>query len=78
MQFYRHPVYLLETFVDTGLFKGTCYKAANWVYVGKTTGRGKNDKTNKPNRPIKAVWCYPLLKKFRERLTDLSLNNGLI
>jgi hypothetical protein len=66
--FYKHPVYFLETFVDTERFKGTCYKAANWIYLGRTTGRGKNDQTHKVNRSIKAVWGYPLLKDFRERL----------
>ncbi len=67
-QIYNHPVYLLETFVDTEKFKGTCYKAANWQYIGKTTGRGKNDQTKKQNRSIKAVWVYPLSKNFRENL----------
>lgn len=65
---YGHPVYFLETFVDTELFSGTCYKAANWIYLGVTTGRGKNDQTHKQNRSIKAVWGYPLSKKFREVL----------
>lgn len=65
---YNHPVYFLETFVDTELFKGTCYKAANWRYLGLTTGRGKNDHTKKPNRSIKAVWGYPLCKNFRNLL----------
>jgi hypothetical protein len=66
---YRHPVYYLETFVDTEKgFKGTCYKAANWIYLGKTTGRGKNDHTRKPNRSLKAVYGYPLVKDFREKL----------
>src|SRR5882724_3226051 len=50
---YAHPVYLLETFVDPERFRGTCYRAANWVVVGRTTGRGKNDLTHKPNRSIK-------------------------
>jgi hypothetical protein len=63
---YNHPIYLLETFVDTEKFEGTCYRAANWIYLGVTTGRGKNDQTNKPNRSLKAVWCYPLCKNFRE------------
>lgn len=63
---YNHPVYLLETFVDTEKFAGTSYHAANWVYLGVTTGRGKNDHTNKPNRSLKAVWCYPLCKNFRQ------------
>lgn len=65
---YQHPIYYLETFVDTERFKGTCYQAANWIYLGRTTGRGKNDQTNKVNRSIKAVWGYPLAKDFREHL----------
>lgn len=66
---YHHPVYYLETFVDKQRFKGTCYKAANWIYIGDTTGRGKNDQTKKPNRSIKAVLGYPLTKDFRKYLT---------
>lgn len=62
---YRHPIYYLETFVDKTHYAGTCYKAANWIYLGDTTGRGKNDHTNKPNRSIKAVWGYPLTRNFR-------------
>ena len=66
---YNHPVYFLETFVDTERsFKGTCYKAANWQLLGKTTGRGKNDQTFKQNRSIKDVWGYPLRKDFRKFL----------
>ena len=65
---YNHPIYYVETFVDKERFAGTCYKAANWIYLGDTTGRGKDDHTNKPNRSIKAVWGYPLLRDFRERL----------
>lgn len=68
---YHHAIYLIETFVDTERFAGTCYKAANWKYLGRTTGRGKNDHTNKANRSIKAVWGYPLTKDFRERLTHV-------
>ena len=67
---YQHPVYFQETFVDMERFKGTCYKAANWIYLGKTTGRGKNDHTYKPNRSIKAVWAYPLCRDFRARLCE--------
>lgn len=66
---YAHPVYWLETFVDTDLFRGTCYQAANWIYLGTTTGRGKNDKTHRPNRSLKAVWGYPLCRDYRERLS---------
>lgn len=63
-KYYNHPIYYLETFVDTERFVGTCYKAANWKYLGTTTGRGKNDQTQKINRSIKAVWGYPLSKHF--------------
>jgi hypothetical protein len=62
---YNHPVYLLETFVDPDMYAGTCYRAANWIPLGITTGRGKNDQTHKPNRSPKAVWCYPLQRNFR-------------
>lgn len=65
---YRHRIHYLETFVDKTRFAGTCYKAANWIYLGDTTGRGKNDHTYKPNRSIKAVWGYPLTKDFRAAL----------
>jgi len=67
---YSHPLYYLETFVDKERFAGTCYKAANWIYLGDTTGRGKNDQTHKPNRSIKAVWGYPLSRQFRSRLSE--------
>jgi hypothetical protein len=66
---YNHRVYFLETFVDKDRFAGTCYNAANWIYLGDTTGRGKNDRTHRPNRSIKAVWGYPLDKRFRAYLT---------
>jgi hypothetical protein len=66
---YNHRVYYLETFVDKDRFAGTCYNAANWIYLGDTTGRGKNDQTHRPNRSIKAVWGYPLGKRFRSYLT---------
>lgn len=65
---YRHPVHFLETFVDTERFQGTCYRAAGWVYLGLTTGRGKNDQTFKPNRSLKAVWGHPLRRDFRRQL----------
>lgn len=69
-RYFNHPIYYLETFVDTERFKGTCYKAANWRYLGLTTGRGKNDQTRKANRSIKAVWGYPLSKNFQEALRN--------
>jgi len=67
---YNHPVYFLETFVDTERFQGTCYKADNWIYVGKTTGRGKLSKSTKPTLSKKAVYVYPLTKDFRDRLNS--------
>ena len=69
---YHHPVHFIETFVNPPRYKGTCYRAANWVYMGKTTGRGKDDQTNKPNRPVKEVLGYPLVKKFREKLCEVG------
>ena len=69
---YGHPVYFLETFVDPQRYRGTCYRAANWVVLGRTTGRGKDDQTGQPNRPIKEVLGYPLCRDFRERLTSAS------
>ena len=69
---YHHPVYFIETFVNAPRYKGTCYRAANWVYMGKTTGRGKDDQTGKPNRPIKEVLGYPLVKRFREKLCEVG------
>jgi hypothetical protein len=70
-QIYRHEVVWLESFVDPARgFLGTCYKAANWIYLGQTTGRGKDDQTNKVNRSLKAVWGYPLRKDFRQVLGE--------
>ena len=68
---YAHPIHFTETFVDGSRYRGTSYRAANWVYLGQTTGRGKNDQTNKPNRPLKDVLGYPLHKRFRELLSSV-------
>jgi hypothetical protein len=65
---YGHPIYFLETFVDPERFRGTCYRAANWVLLGKTTGRGKQSNSYVPNRSIKEILGYPLTKRFRELL----------
>jgi len=69
---YAHPVLFTETFVDPMLYRGTCYRAANWVWMGQTTGRGKNDQTGRPNRSLKDVWGYPLVRDFRERLCTVE------
>ena len=65
---YGHPIYFLETFVDPERFRGTCYRAANWVVMGKTTGRGKQSNSYMPNRSIKEVLGHPLTRRFRELL----------
>ncbi len=65
---YGHPVYYLESFVEPGRFRGTCYRAANWIPLGLTTGRGKNDQTKRANRALKEVLGYPLSKRFRKLL----------
>lgn len=68
---YYHPIYFVETFVDPERFRGTCYRAANWILLGRTTGRGKDDQTNRPNRSIKEVLGYPLTPRFRELLQEV-------
>jgi hypothetical protein len=65
---YHHPVYLLESFIDPQRFGGVSYQAANWRLLGWTTGRGKDDRTMKPNRPLKQLWVLPLVKDFRAKL----------
>jgi len=72
-KFYGHNIFFLETFVDTERFFGTCYHAANWIYIGKTCGLGKNACSKKVNRSIKAVWGYPLSKDFRRQLIGAGL-----
>ena len=69
---YGHPIYFLETFVDPERFRGTCYRAANWELLGKTTGRGKQSNSYLPNRSIKEVLGYALTKRFRERLGEVG------
>ncbi len=71
-QLYGHPVYFAETFVDPERFAGTCYRAANWVHLGATTGRGKEDLTHRANRSLKDVLGYPLSAQFRERLSEVG------
>ena len=66
---YGYRPVLLETFVEIARFKGTCYKAANWVYLGQTKGRGKLGPAGKQSFPIKDLWVYPLDRRFREALT---------
>jgi hypothetical protein len=65
---YRHPIHLLETFVDPTRNRGTCYRAANWICVGRTTGLGKDARTKKPNRSLKDIYVLPLSRHFRRAL----------
>lgn len=71
-QVYAHPIHFTETFVDPSRYRGTCYRAANWSELGLTTGRGNNCPTHRPNRPIKQVWGYALVKNFRRRLCEVA------
>ncbi len=71
-RWYHYGPVLLETFVDTERFSGTSYKAANWLWVGRTQGRGKNDRHHQKNLSVKDVFLYPLKKEFREILNHES------
>jgi len=70
---YNHPVCYIETFVDKARFLGTCYRAANWKYLGDTQGLGKDSKDKIPNRSIKAIYGYPLTKNFKRVLCKTNL-----
>lgn len=65
---YSYTPVLMETFVEKDRFAGTCYKAANWICVGVTKGRGKLDRFNQYALPIKDIYLLPLHKHFRQRL----------
>jgi len=67
---YGHGLCLLETFVECDRFKGTCYKAANWINVGRTTGRGRDGGHHNAILPQKYVYLYPLVTCFRQALSD--------
>lgn len=65
---YGHPVYLTETFVDISRFKGTCYRAANWVFAGQTKGSAKKGNAYLYHGQPKAIYLYPLHRHFRRYL----------
>jgi len=73
---YHHPIYFVETFVDPSRHRGSCYRAANWIVLGQTFGRGHRCPTSQPNRPVKLVLGYPLVKRFRERLAAHAPADG--
>lgn len=68
---YGHPIDLLESFVDTERFKGSCYRAANWTCVGRSEGRGTKSKRGASSVSIKELWVYPLRRDFRQRLLEV-------
>ena len=65
---YNYPLYLLETFIEKDRFKGTCYKAANWICTGQTKGTAKKGHLHVKHGNIKDVYLYPLRKDFRKKL----------
>jgi hypothetical protein len=67
---YGHPVWIVETFVERERFKGTCYKAANWQYVGTTCGRSRQDRYSTLSVPIKDIYIYPLKRGYRDELCN--------
>ncbi len=67
---YGHDLALAETFIEQDRFRGTCYAAANWVCVGQTRGRGRNDRACARAVPVKTVWVYPLRGDFRAVLSQ--------
>jgi hypothetical protein len=68
---YGHPLHLLESFVERGRFGGTCYRAANWLCVGQTRGRGRQGANPlKPTEPAKDVYLHPLTRHFRRHLLE--------
>lgn len=69
---YNYQPVLMETFVQKDKYKGTCYRAANWIFVGQTQGRGKRDRQHESQLPIKDVFVYPLNKSFRNILCSTS------
>lgn len=67
---YGHPIYLLETFVEQSRFQGTCYRAANWIRVGETTGRTRQDRFNTIRTPRKDIYLHPLHPHAQRRLAS--------
>lgn len=67
-QKYGHPIHLVETFVEKDRFRGTCYRAANWICVGQTQGRSRQDRHRNAQVPVKDIYLYPSNDRFREVL----------
>jgi len=73
---YGFEPWLLETFVDTERHEGTCFRAANWQRIGRTMGRGRNDRERRSEASIKDIYVYPLVPDFRERM-GVDASQGL-
>lgn len=69
---YCYAPVLVETFVDTSHFAGTCYKASNWIYLGETQGRGRMDRKKEYALSRKAIYMYPLQKDFKDCLKGIK------
>jgi len=71
---YGYRPLLLETLVDTQRFRGTCYRAANWVHVGQTAGRGRMDREHQNHgQAVKDIYVYPLVRHARAKLCGTSV-----
>ena len=65
---YGHEILAVETYVDSSRFRGICYQAANWQFLGQTTGRGRDGGHKNAILPVKDIYLYPLDKLYRPRL----------
>lgn len=65
---YGHPIFLVETFVERDRFQGTAYRAANWIKVGSTRGRSRQDRDQTLQVPVKDIYLYPLQAHFQRSL----------
>jgi len=65
---YGYCPVLLETFIDPEEYRGTCYRAANWIYLGRTQGRGRMDRYKKRLLSRKDIYVYPLIRNFHASL----------
>ncbi len=72
-QAWGHPVWMAETFVDTSRFRGTCYRAANWLYLGQTAGRSRHANRYPRNRRPKALFVFPLRRHAKRTLRGLAV-----
>jgi hypothetical protein len=71
-QMYQYPLYMLETFVEQDRFKGTCYKASNWIRIGETKGTSKKGHKHLKHGKLKDVYLYPLEKNYKRLLNGTA------